>query len=189
MATHRTEKGWTADELEQQYYIWLTNWVARWRMTHSMLLAKLYDTPFRVTLTMDENRVGDGLALRTRFIYDSGLTSTERDMLKICRPCSILEIMIALILRFEEEYAVNEQDEDPINARFGYMLNSLGLAADDDTTYMGDQNRVNLILLVFLDRAYHADGRGGLFYIPGAREDMRQIELWRQIMIWENYRT
>ena len=188
MSEYRSEKGWTADELEQQYYIWLTNWISGWRMSHGMLLAKLYDTPFRVTVLMDENRVGDGLALRTRFAYDSNMGIVERDMLKSRRPCSILEIMIALILRFEEEYATTEQEEDPIGTRFGYMLDSMGLLLDNDTVFEGDQNRINLILLLFLDRAYHQNGRGGLFYIPGVPEDMRQIELWRQMMIWEQYR-
>lgn len=180
------EKGWTADELERQYYIWLTNWIPAWRMTHSKLLRKLYETPFRVTLLMDENRVGDGLALRTRFVYENGMSTVERDVLKIRRPCSILEVMIAMALRFEEEYMRDFQDEDPVGKRFGYMLDSLGLTCDDDLVFDGDQMRIGLILTIFLDRTYHPDGRGGLFYIPGTQDDMRQIELWQQMMMW-NY--
>ena len=188
MEEYRFEKGWTADELEQQYYIWLTNWIPGYRMTHSMLLAKLYDTPFRVTMLMDENRVGDGLALRTRFVYENNMSTVERDILKSRRACSILEIMIALILRFEEEYATTELEEDPIGARFAYMLDSLGLMCDDDTVFMEDRTRIGLILLLFLDRGYRPNGRGGLFYIPDVPEDMRQVELWRQMMMWEQYR-
>ena len=38
----------------------------------------------------------------------------------------------------------------------------------------------------FLDREYAPDGRGGLFYIPGIDIDMRQVEIWRQMMMWNN---
>ncbi len=182
------EKGWTVDELEQQYYIWLTNFISRWRDTHSKLIRQLYEMPFRVTLLMDENRVEDGLALRTRFVYETGLGVVERDMLKFQRPCSILEVMIGLIIRFEEEYVIDDLIEDPIGAWFGEMINSLGLMLDDDTVFDSDLNRVKLILLIFLDRAYYPEGRGGLFYIPGTDEDMTKIELWRQIMMYNNFK-
>lgn len=184
MEEPRFEKGWTADELERQYYIWLTNWIPGWRTTHSLLMRKLYETAFRVTLMMDENRVGDGLALRTRFIYETGMSSIERDVLKVRRPCSILEVMIALALRFEEEYMTGYEDEDPVGKWFAPMLDSLGLTIDSDGVFEKDLQRVNLVLMIFLDRAYAPDGRGGLFYISGATEDMREIEIWRQMMMW-----
>lgn len=187
MVGTQTERKWTEDKLEQQYYFWLTNWIPGWRQTHSQLLRQLYETPFRVTLLMDENRVGDGLALRTRFAYDTSLPATDRETLKNLRPCGILEVMIALALRFEEEYMTNAVDEDPVGMWFAPMLNSLGLIADGDGAFERDRNRVSLILLLFLDRAYAPDGRGGLFYIPGVREDMREIEIWRQMMMWNAY--
>jgi len=183
------EKGWTADELERRYYIWLTNWVYRWTATHSKLLRRLYETSFRVVLMMDENRVSDGLALRTRFVYETGLGSQERDMLKAGRPCSVLEGMIALALRFEEEYMAgyDEEEEDPVGKWFAPMLDSLGLISDTDDVIDRDDMRVSLKLTLFLDRAYRPDGLGGLFYIPGTEEDMREIEIWRQMMMWNIY--
>lgn len=187
METARFEKGWTADELERHYYIWLTDWIPEWRTTHSRLIQKLYETAFRVTLMMDENRVGDGLALRTRFVYENNMSSIERDVLKARRPCSILEVMIALALRFEEEYMTVYEDENPVSKWFGPMLEHLGLVADGDGVYEKDIQMVNLKLKIFLDRAYAPDGRGGLFYIPGIPDDMRGIEIWRQMMMWNMY--
>ena len=187
MTGTQAEKRWTEDELEQQYYIWLTNWIPGWQQTHGKLLQALYETPFRVTLLMDENRVGDGLALRTRFVYETGRPISDRETLKNRRPCGILEVMIALALRFEEEYMRNTEDEDPVGMWFAPMLDSLGLMGDGDGVFEKDQNRINLILLLFLDRAYAPDGRGGLFYIPGVQEDMREIEIWRRMMMWHAY--
>lgn len=187
--TANFEKGWTAEELERQYYIWLTNWIPGLRFAYSKLLLHLYATAFRVTLMADENRVSDGLSMRTRFIYESGLGVIERDMLKSVRPCSVLEVMIALALRFEEEYMARyeTEDENPVEKWFVPMLDSLGIAGDINEVYETDIYRVDTILSVFLDRAYNPDGSGGLFYIPGCTEDMTNIELQRQIMMWNAY--
>lgn len=191
MMAGAAEKGWTESELEQQYYIWLTNWIPGWRNRYSKLLRRLYETAFRVTLMMDENRVGDGLALRTRFVSEMGLGLRERDALRMIRPCSVLEVMIALLLRYLEEYqaGIAAQEGDPMSEGFGVMLDSTGLILDDDRVFDRDSNRVNLILMLLLDRAYRPDGRGGLFYIPGMLdgEDMTQIEIWRQMMMWHTY--
>lgn len=177
------EKGWTADELEQNYYEWLTNWVPKWKYGYSLLLRHLYETPFRVTLLMDENRVGDGLSLRTRYVYEQQMSTIERDILKVRRPCSVLEVMIALGLRFEEEYmSPQATEENPIEAWFSPMIGSLGLADCDDLHY--DPDVADFRILIFLDRVYRPNGLGGLFYIPNAHEDMREIELWQQMMLW-----
>ena len=176
------EKGWNADTLEQAYYDWLTGLIPAWRTTHSRLLRCLYDTPFRVTLLMDENRVGDGLSMRTRFVYYKHLGATERDILKRQRPCSVLEVMIGLAQRFEEEYMTQYSDEDPIGTWFGPMLCSLGLERFDDQHF--DLYGFDRIMLAFFDRTYFPDGRGSLFYIPGTTTDMRRVEIWQQMMMW-----
>ena len=176
------EMGWTADELEQRYYEWLTGLIPRWVSQYSILLRYLYETPFRVTLLMDENRVGDGLSMRSRFVYNWQLGAVERDILKRQRPCSVLEVMIGLAQRFEEEYMTQYTDEDPIETWFEPMINSLGLRNYDDPHF--DFYGYDRIMKTFLDRTYSPDGRGSLFYIPGITEDMRQVEIWRQMMMW-----
>lgn len=180
------EKGWTVDELEQRYYEWLTGAVPYWRSRYSILLRHLYETPFRVTMLMDENRVGDGLSMRARFIWSEHLSADERDLLKKQRPCSVLEVMIGLAQRFEEEYMTQYTGEDPIGMWFDPMIRSLGLQNYDDQHF--DLYGYDLIMQAFLNRTYFPDGRGSLFYIPGIETDMRQVEIWKQMMMWNNYK-
>ena len=173
---------WTADELEQRYYEWLvTQHIIGWE-SYSILLRALYETPFRVLMLMDENRVGDGLGLRSRFSYYNGLNNDERALLRNCRPCSVLEIMISLALRFEEEYMTQYACDDPIGAWFWPMINSLGFANYDDCHF--DRFGYSNIIENFLNRTYSPDGRGSMFYIPGTTTDMRQIEIWQQMMMF-----
>lgn len=182
-----TEKGWNASELEQRYYEWLVSRIPGWCTRYSILVRMLYETPFRVTLLMDENRVGDGLGMRARFVYEMNLGSAERDILKQQRPCSVLEVMLGLAQRFVEEYVTQYTDEDPIGPWFSLMIRSLGLICYDDQHF--DLYGYDRILQLFLDRAYSPDGRGSLFYIPGVQMDMRQIEIWRQMMMWNEQKT
>lgn len=181
------EKGWTTDELEQRYYEWLTGLIPGWTERYSILIRHLYETPFRVTLLMDENRVGDGLSMRARFVWAAGLGSIERDILKRQRPCSVLEVMIGLAQRFEEEY-MTQYTEDTINNWFSPMISSLGLQNYDDQHF--DLYGFDRIMQTFLDRAYFPDGRGSLFYIPGTKDDMKYTEIWKQMMFWyeHNYK-
>lgn len=176
------EKGWNADKLEQRYYDWLTGLIPKWQKNYSILLRSLYETPFRVTLLMDENRVGDGLSMRTRFVWEKHLGTTERDVLKRQRPCSVLEVMIGLAQRFEEEYMTQYSDENPIENWFGPMISSLGLDGYDDQHF--DLYGFDRTMLTFFDRTYFPDGRGSLFYIPGTSTDMRRVEIWQQMMLW-----
>lgn len=170
-------------ELEQQYYCWLTGWIPRtWRDRYAMLLRHLYETPFVVTLLMDENRVSDGLALRNRFATEAGMDTSKRERLYACRPCGVLEVMIAMAVRLEEEYMTRFDDEDRIGPVFRSMISSLGLEGMDWAHY--DRAVVDGILNRFLTRGYAEDGLGGLFYIPGTSYDMREMELFQQLMCW-----
>lgn len=173
---------WNIDELEQRYYKWLVSLIPAWRDSHGTLLRQLYDTPFRVTMIQDENRVGDGLSLRGRFIGERHIDLSNRDALKQCRPCSVLEVMIAMALRCEEEYMTQYSEEDPISVWFGPMILSLGLAHCSGPFY--DTEEADVAIRNFLNRAYQPDGLGGLFHVPGIQEDMRKLELWSQMMIW-----
>jgi len=176
------ETRWAAGELEEMYYDWLVATHLSYCNEYSILLRALYDTPFRVTILMDENRVGDGLDMRNRFAYQLGLGQQDRELLRQSRPCSVLEIMIGLAQRFDEEYMTQYINEDPIGALVKPMIESLGLQGYDDVHF--DQYGFNQIMTNLLNRTYSPDGRGSLFYIPGIFADMRQIEIWRQMMMY-----
>lgn len=169
------------------YYRWLTGMLPGWEETHSRLLWALYLTPFKYVVAMDENRQGDGLALRTRYGWQRGLSPEALDILRYEHRCSVLEVMIALALRCEEEYMTHYEDENPVGQWVGPMIESLGLAGYDDQHW--NPMAVEEIIERFLERDYSPDGLGSLFYIPGAEEDLRQVEIWYQMLTWINWKT
>ena len=66
------------EEIEEAYYDWLTDMISGYKGHMSKLLRQLYMTPFRVTMLMDENRVGDGLTLRYRYAIHANLSNAAR---------------------------------------------------------------------------------------------------------------
>lgn len=132
---------------------------------------------------MDSNRVGDGINLRYRYGDEEsihpGIIATLLDTED--RPCSILEMMIGLSLRCEESIMANADYGDRTGQWFWGMIVNLGLGNQSDEQY--DENIVNDILEVFLNRLYAPDGTGGLFRLHSAPEDLREVEIWYQ-MCW-----
>ena len=171
--------------LEEAYYAWLTDMIPSLRTTYSRLIWKLFDTPFAPTLAMDRNRLGDGLTLRDRFIWERKGSEEDREWLRTHRPCSMLELMIALALRCEEEYMTGYTDLDPVGQWFHPMIYSLQLGNQTDNHF--DPIEVDCRLRIFMQRQYQPNGLGGLFYIPECRDDLRQVEIWYQMLTYVNY--
>jgi hypothetical protein len=159
--------------------------IPAWRNSHGQLIWQLFETPFTAELEMDQNRAGDGMDLRNRYCWENSIDRDTRDMLQKEKPVSILEVMIALALRCQEEYMTQYDDSNPVEPWFGPMLESLGVADYSDRRY--DPIAVDCALRAFLRRDYAPDGMGGLFYIPGTKEDMRKIEIWYQMLGWIDY--
>jgi hypothetical protein len=95
----------TRDELIDQYFDWMYQLVVDDRYSNKSyrkLFSRLYDTEFTYTIPMDGNRAEDGIDLRYRFgrehLYSDAMVASYLDD----RPCSILEMMIALSIRCEE---------------------------------------------------------------------------------------
>ena len=137
---------------------------------YSKLLYKLFTTPFFAFVEHDENRASDGVSLRYRYSpeFKSNYIS----------PCSMLEMMIALCDRIDAIV------DCPIyNSRmyvwFWMMLDNSGLDGMNDILY--DEGYVHKVLYRIIYRQYEPNGKGGLFYVPNARGDFRQIELWYQM--------
>lgn len=176
-----TAKGSETRELDE-YFVWLCELVGN-RPEYSMLLRELFNTPFFVVLPMDENRVDDGLSLRYRYSIARGLSAQDRLNLKRLHPCSILEVMVSLAVRSEEEY-MRAGEDNTTGKWFWYMVSSLGLQGMIDVVY--DSSIVQEVLRKMMVRDYSPDGAGSLFYIPGCKEDLRVIEIWYQCMTFLN---
>lgn len=142
------------------------------RGTYRYLLEKLYDTTFRWSVEMDKNREIDGLALRDQVMgYANAMDE----------PCNVLEMLIALAQRCENDIMQDDTCGDRTYKWFWLMIDNLGLSSMTDKNY--DENIVTHILSDFLDRKYDANGNGSIFYVHGSHKDLREVELWYQ-MCW-----
>ena len=171
----------TKNELINQYFDWMYQIVVNNRYSknsYQKLFSRLYDTEFIYTIPMDGNRAEDGIDLRYRFgheqNYDDYIIASFLDD----RPCSVLEMMIALSIRCEEHLMDNPDIGNRTGQWFWEMLGSLGL--DDMTDICYDRRYVDRVLDRFLERDYEPNGEGGLFVVNNGR-DMRATEIWYQM--------
>lgn len=177
----------TQYELNHRYFDWLCQLVCDAKHPYgrySDLLNHLHNVQFEYILDMDENRLMDGIDMRYRFGRENGYHDSMIATLLGNRPCSILEMMVALAVRCEEHIMEDPDLGDRTGEWFWGMVKSLGLESMDDRVYNSDF--VDLTLEQFLNRTYARDGRGGLFTVKGCREDMRDIEIWYQLNMYLN---
>lgn len=168
-------------DYKEEYFNWLVSRIANKNTkSYSMLLNKLYDYPFRPYVGTDDNRAKDGMDLRYYFSRDIVKDDIPRVILsQIDRcECSMLELMVALSLRIEEQME-DVQHGDRVPLWFWDMVDSLKLLKMTDDRY--DEFIVDDILVNFNEGNYEPDGEGGLFTIRGIKRDMRDIDLWYQM--------
>lgn len=173
------------DEINQEYFEWLYELVDGDKhsrhLSYRCLIEYLHNTEFIFSIPRDEGRAKDGVNLRYRFALSHGFNSTPGCLRG---PCSVLEMMIALSIRCEEEITNDCEIGDRTGQWFWGMITSLGLGAMYDVRF--DAEYVEEILMRFLYRDYDPDGRGGLFTIRHPRYDMRDMEIWRQLLDYLN---
>jgi hypothetical protein len=168
------------NELENAYFEWMYQMVFPDQndISYRRLCSYLNNITFYPILAMDENRVQDGEDLRYRFCYQVDSIDPECCTMLDYRPCSVLEMMVALALRIEESIMADPAIGDRRPKWFFEMLVSLGIDDMDDEHF--DRQAVTAAVRIFLERKYKPDGRGGLFTIPGCKKDMRTVEIWYQ---------
>lgn len=170
-------------ELNNEYFKWMCQLVQDKRfmrgLTHQKLLNHLHNVIFQFTLPMDENRAEDGKNLRYRFGYerkhDNQTIATYLDI----TPCSVLEMLVSLSLRCEEDIMYNPDIGDRTGMWFWNMIINLGLESMDDSHY--DAEYVDKVILRFMNHKYKRNGEGGLFTIDNRECDMRTLEIWAQL--------
>lgn len=130
----------------KKYLDWLCEFVCdkRSRRAFSKLLYTLYLTDFDAVLDRDENRIVDGLALRPRFLSEKKIDPKMESHIFGEKKCSVLELMVALAIRCEDNLMQNPDIGDRTSKWFWVMLHSLGLDNMTDNTY--DENKVSYIL-------------------------------------------
>lgn len=176
------------DDVVNEYFKWLVKIVTGdsriKQRRYSKLLRHLHCRSFSYILEMDDNRAYDGKDLRYKFGWEFDY---RKDIIKDSLdtgPCTILEMMAALSLRCEDDIMHNPDQGNRTDVWFWNMIDSLGLSYMTNVNY--DKVEVNDVINTFLDRRYKPNGRGGLFTVEDSDQDMREIEIWEQLMAYLN---
>lgn len=176
--------------IRNNYLNWLYENMCNGRVivyTYHDLFRALYNTEFRSFIDMDENREQDGCDLRYRFINyikDDHYEHYSLDDIEkaLDKPCSVLELMIALAIRCEENIMSDPSYGNRTQQWFWNMIANLGLHDMQDGSF--DEVIFKKIMTTFIERRYTHDGKGSLFYVRNCSEDMRNLEIWKQLFIY-----
>jgi hypothetical protein len=67
---------------------------------------------------------------------------------------------------------------------FWGMVVNMGLGNMRDEKF--DKAAVEIAVNTMLTRSYSQDGRGGLFTVEDTEQDLRTMEIWRQMLLYTN---
>ncbi|MEG1523869.1 MAG: hypothetical protein RR475_02460 [Clostridia bacterium] len=170
-------------ELNDEYFTWMCRIVCNEKyskkLSYHKLLRLLHNIEFIYVIGIDGNRAEDGIDLRYRFGYENAYSGPIIAKYLDNRSCSVLEMIIALAIRCEE----NIMDDPDIGNRTGQwfwnMIVSLGLGSMNDEKF--DKTYVVEVINRFLNRDYKRNGEGGLFTIEHCERDLRNVEIWYQM--------
>lgn len=143
----------------------------RFGKSYNQLFEYLYSVEFYWSIPMDRNRALDGIDLR----YKYGCSNDILD-----EPCSVLEMLIGLAARMENQFMTNYDEGDRTGQWFWMMLTNLGLNRLDDDNF--DEETADYFTYRFLNRGYKANGEGGgLFVVERPFQDLRDVDIWTQM--------
>ena len=172
--------------IKDLYFEWITSLVLPDRdikNSYFKLLEELNNIQFTYTNPLDQNRYVDGLDLINHFSYRANIPiNVIRENLDPNRSCSVLEMMIALSFKIEEEIMCDPHYGDRTAIWFMLMLDNLGLSyfTDQQWCYGVSDAQVKAIVERFLNRDISPNGEGGLFILKRPRYDMRDVDIWTQ---------
>lgn len=169
---------WT--KLISDYFEWLCEFAYQpniFPVSYKKLFKKLFSTEF-IHQSIDINRALDGVYLRYRYSDTEGINEMEAEKEFDIFPCTVLEALIALALRCEDDIMGDTAYGDRTGQWFWEMLSSIGLSKYNDDNY--DEEEVDRLIDMFLYRNYGPNGEGCAFRSSDG-EDMRNIDLWYQM--------
>ena len=165
---------------EEDYINWIYRLVGQNRRSYKDLLNFLYKKDFRYSMHMDANRFEDGVDLRYRYGYDNNIPSVIISSNLDYKPASVLEVIVSLAIRCEENIMSDPDLGDRTAHWFWCMMRNLGLEQMEDNQF--DAEYAEGVIERFLDRQYQRNGKGGLFVINNCQYDLRAVEIWTQAM-------
>jgi len=172
--------------INDEYFLWLYA-IVNGQKDYSKLASYFHGIPFRWTIENDSNRLLDGYALREKFLQDSHIrySDTEKESL-LYHSVSFFEVVMVLCDRMEFQL---DDLESPSKHHiwFEELLGNiqLDIYVGDFRMTRRDQEAIDCIINMVLDRTYDSYGNGSLFPIIRPNHgDVRTVELWYQL---ENY--
>ena len=168
----------TSDELNKAYFEWMYGLVCDDVTSYQELFHFLHGVDFTYTIDMDGNRFDDGINLRYRFADECGYSEQMVAKYLDTRPCSVLEMLLALAIRLEEHIMSDPERGDRTRIWFWTMISNLEL--DDMIDSKFDADYVGNAVQRLLNREYERDGEGGLFRIKHCKYNLRNVEIWYQ---------
>lgn len=179
------------NSITNKYFDWLyqiaTDDMFASDIFYRRLLMELHSIPFEIRIPNDKNRAEDGLALRFRFGLEERQDFNQADLIaerisEDIDKCTVLEMMVGLALRCEETIMDNPQIGDRSTFWFWKMVSNLHLSDMTDERF--DRKYVDERIDILLDRTYGYDGDGGLFTVPNTKKNMRDVEIWIQLLMY-----
>lgn len=178
----------TAGRVNKEYVEWMHSLVSNRRFSRARSYKKLFHylhaIEFTYTIPLDGNRAEDGINLRYIFGDECGYPHAMIAAYLDSQPCSILEMMVALALRYEDNIMADSDMGDRTGQWFWGMISSMGLESMTDAYF--DESYVDDVVFRFLNRTYKRNGEGGLFTVSKQDVDMRNVEIWYQAAFYFN---
>lgn len=178
------------DEIVNSYFHWLCDVVHADDPQESYinLMVALFQTEFVWSVENDSNRAEDGKRLRLEWIKDPDILD---------RPCTMLEMMIALAIRIDDEVMWNPQRGNRTAVWFWEMIDNLGLGELDDSIEFAKIERiVDRKMHIFSTKLHTPNAPGTLFpvtlYEKKCNKSVTKCnkkEIWYQMMtyMYEKY--
>lgn len=171
---------------ENDYFDWLCNRIidpsAEAYLSYTRLLGYLHHRDYVYAIPLDRNRYIDGTDLRYQFGCDNHVPNSIIADILDTRPCSILEMMVALAIRCEREVMADPEKGDRTSLWFWAMIGNMGLSDMYDGKF--DKAIVETVVTRMLTHDYDIYGNGGLFAVKECRYDMRTIDVYHQAMLY-----
>lgn len=178
----------TVGRLNREYVEWMYSLVPNNRFSRTQsykrLFHYLHSVEFTYSIPLDGNRAEDGIQLRYRFGDDRGYPPQMIASYLDNQPCSVLEMMIALVVRYEDNIMCDSDMGDRTGQWFWGMIENLELIQMTDGYF--DEDYVEYVVYRLLNREYKRNGKGGLFTVSRQNVDMREAEIWYQAAFYFN---
>ena len=176
-------------QINKLYFEWLCGLVCEGSLEARLkcfksLLTKLHKIVFTFSelFPMDANRLEDGTDLRYRFSYENNYDDRLIASFIDDKPCSVLEMLVALALRCEEHIMSDYDFGNRTGLWFWKMIENLGLDVMDEKKF--DECFVDETVHAFMNREYERDGSGGNIFVVDDDLNLKNMEIWYQMNMY-----